>query len=152
MKRILTLSVCLVLVSCGKSPYGDHPPYPASGQLRVNGEPVVGAVVALYHDGDWGPRTIVPQGWTGADGRFVLSTYGVNDGAPAGDYQVSIEWPAWRKKTLGPDKLGGKFSDAKQSGLKAHIDKGKNELAPFDLQTKLMEIKTTQGGGRRGGR
>jgi hypothetical protein len=154
MKRFLALCLCLCLVSCGKSPYGDHPPYPASGQVLVNGEPAAEAVVALYHDGEWGPRTIMPQGWTDADGRFVLSTYGVNDGAPAGDYKVSIEWPAWKKKTLGPDKLGSKFADADTSGLTAHIEKGANELPPFNLKATLVEIKTSNKGqgGRRAGR
>src|SRR2546421_6021426 len=85
MRRLWILGLCLCLVSCSSSKkYGDHPPYPTSGQVLVNGQPAKEAVVVFHHVGKWGERSIVPQGWTDEEGRFVLSTYDVNDGAPAG--------------------------------------------------------------------
>src|SRR5207244_8113837 len=86
MRRLWVLGLCLCLVSCSNKKYGDHPPYPTSGQVLVNGQPAKEAMVVFHHQGEWGERSIVPQGWTDEEGRFVLSTYDMNDGAPAGDY------------------------------------------------------------------
>jgi hypothetical protein len=140
VRRFFVFCCCLGLASC-ENKYGDHPPYPASGQVLVNGQPAKGVQVVLHHIDNWGERTIVPQGWTDEEGRFVLSTYAADDGAPAGDYRVAIEWPAWRTKKIGPDKFGGRFAKPDTSGLTAHIEKGKNELPPFDLKVKVLEFK-----------
>ncbi|HEV3119346.1 MAG TPA: hypothetical protein VGY58_19985, partial [Gemmataceae bacterium] len=143
MRRLWYFCFCLCLVSCSSNKqYGSHPPYPTSGQLLVNGEPAADANVLLFHLDDWGERSILPQAWTDEEGRFVLSTYGDSDGAPAGDYQVAVEWPAYRKgKNWGPDKLGGKFAKPATSGLKAHVEKGTNELPPFNLKVTLAKVK-----------
>jgi len=140
MRRLWVLCFCLCLVSC-ESKYGDHPPQPTSGQILVNGQPVKGAMIIFHHVGDWGERTIVPQAWTDEDGRFVLSTYATNDGAPAGDYQVTVKWPAYRRKKIGPDKLGDRFAKPESSGLTARIVKGTNELPPFDLKANVFNLK-----------
>jgi hypothetical protein len=101
----------------------------------VNGQPASkGAQVVLYHEGDWGERAIVPMGMTDHEGKFEMETYAVKDGAPAGDYKVTIEWPAWRRgKKVAPDKLGGKYAKPETSGLTAHVNKGTNQLPPFEL-------------------
>jgi hypothetical protein len=133
------------LASCGDSKYGDHPPYPVLGQVLVNGEPAKGLRVALFHEGDWGERAIVPQAWTDDDGRFVLETYGVKDGAPAGDYKVTVEWPAYRRgKNWGPDKFGGKYVKPETSGLTAHVEKGSNQLPPLELTISPQQAKKNE--------
>ena len=146
MWRLGGFCVCLCLASCGSSKYGDHPPFPVSGQLLVNGQPVKGVRVVFYHLGDWGDqKSIVPQAWTDDDGQFVLETYGVKDGAPAGDYQVTAEWPAYRRgKEWGPDKLGGKYAKPETSGLTAHVDKGTNKLEPFALTINDAQAKRNE--------
>jgi 5-hydroxyisourate hydrolase-like protein (transthyretin family) len=133
--------LCLCLTSCADKRYGNHPPYPATGQVLVNGQPAAEAIVVLHHVADWGERTIVPQAVTDEEGRFVLATYDVEDGAPAGDYQVTVTWPAYRRKTIGPDKLEGKYSKAEKSGLTAHIEKRTNVLPAFELRADLSKFK-----------
>ena len=143
MRRMLSACCCLCLASCGPD-YGGHPPYPTSGQVLVNGQPAADALVIFYHVEDWGSRSIVPQAWTDSEGRFVLSTYAMDDGAPAGDYRVVVEWPAYHSgRNIGPDKLGGKFAKPESSGLTAHVDKGPNELSPFDLKAPLIKTDET---------
>jgi hypothetical protein len=95
--------------------------------------------VIFHHEGDWGDKTILPQAVTDDEGRFVLATYAAEDGAPAGDYKVTIEWFSGRGKKSGPDKLGGRFAKPETSGLKAHIEKGKNEIPVFDLKANVIE-------------
>jgi hypothetical protein len=135
--------LCLALTSCGEAKrYGDHPPVPVSGRVLVNGAPVKGVVLTFYHVGDWGDHSIVPQGWTDDSGHFEMATYGVKDGAPEGDYLVTAEWPAYiRAKEWGPDKLGGKYAKKESSGLKVHVEKGKNELPPIELKADEKTIK-----------
>jgi hypothetical protein len=137
----LSLALCLCFGGCN-NPYGNHPPYPVSGQVLVNGEPAIDANITLYHTEDWGERTIVPQAWTDEEGKFALSTYGIDDGAPAGHYQVTIEWPAYRSlKDMGPDRLEGKYSDRKKSGLTADIQAGNNEPLVFNLKGDPAKVK-----------
>jgi len=96
----------------------------------------------LWHDGEWTGRTAVPQGWTNEEGRFVLSTYAADDGAPAGHYRVTIKFPS-DPKVLGggPDLLGGKYLKRETSGLMADIEPGKNQLPDFDLSTDSAKGK-----------
>jgi hypothetical protein len=153
MRRLWSFCLCLGLTSCGGNPYGDHPPFPVSGQVLLNGKPVKGVRVTFYHTGDWGQRAIVPQAWTDDDGRFELATYGVKDGAPAGDYRVTAEWPAYRRgKDWGPDKLGSKYAKPETSGLKAHVEKGTNKLEPFALQISAAQAKLNEAMDAKGGR
>jgi hypothetical protein len=143
MHRCFIALVCLGTAACGGGiNYGEHPPYPTSGKVLVNGEPVKKAKVTLYHEEDWGGRPIVPTGTTDADGRFVLETYGLNDGAPAGHYRVTIVWPVSPHKGfgLGPDQLGGKYNKRDSSELTVTIEKKTNILAPFKLTVDLERI------------
>ncbi len=141
MRRWWTFSLCIFLASCSNNQDAPFQTFPAKGKLLINGEPAKGAGIFLYYNGDTGGRSVVPQGWTVDDGGFVLSTFGVNDGAPAGEYRVAVKWPAHRKGPgLGPDKLGGKFAKPDSSGLTARIEKGPTELS-FDLKAELVEYK-----------
>lgn len=73
---------------------------------------------------------------TGTDGRFELTTYGLNDGAPEGDYTVTVTWPdttlpfdececndPWQH-----DQLGGTFANPAQTPLAATVLPQSNEV------------------------
>jgi hypothetical protein len=111
--------------------------------------------VSLYHLGDWGDQQwVIPAGVADENGDFVLESYASKDGAPAGDYKVTIVWPApqtgpvkRKKKQDDPtaknwrrDRLGEKYADAETSPLTAHITEGKNELPIFDLKADLVDF------------
>jgi hypothetical protein len=73
------------------------------------------------------PRATVKE-----DGSFVLSTYGEEDGAPAGDYLVTVTWsPSDRDDE---DKLGGRYKDRAKTPLKATVKEGSNELPAFQVK------------------
>lgn len=151
MHRWFIGALCLAFVACAGKDYGEHPPFPATGSVSVNGKPAEKARVTLHHEGNWGGLPIVPYGWTDADGKFVLETYGLKDGAPAGQYRVTIVWPAPHTgRGLGPDKLGGKYNKADNSELTATIEKKTNVLAPFELtvDTGVIEAAVEKGKGR----
>jgi hypothetical protein len=125
----------------------------------VNGQPAGKALVTLFATTDLEPGkptpVLRPQGWTDAEGRFQLSSYphAMNDGAPAGDYHVTITWPAPHSGFgMGPDKLGGKYAKADSSGLTAHIDEKTNVLAPFELSVESSVIEAAIAEGSNKGR
>jgi hypothetical protein len=98
--------------------------------------PVTGARIMFnpIKDGDSFPA--FPAGTTAADGSFKLGTYEENDGAPEGEYVVTIDWRRRSKPkhdimgkgevAHGPDLLGGAYGDRNTSELRATVVGGKD--------------------------
>jgi hypothetical protein len=63
--------------------------YPVSGKVLYKGQPAAGAVVYFQTLGPGGGHT--PMGVVASDGSFRLACDETN-GAPAGQYNVLIEW------------------------------------------------------------
>ena len=85
-----------------------------------------------------------------ADGAFDMKTYVEGDGAPPGDYRVSVTVFAGgrpkgppKDQPLGeeapqnyvavPKPIADKFANADSSGLKITVQEGENTLDPIDL-------------------
>jgi hypothetical protein len=114
-----------------------RPVHPVSGKVFVQKKPAVGAFVLFVPVNEPAnapdPR---PQGAVQEDGSFRLSTYGDAEGAPAGEYIVTITWPGKvlpDGKEEPEDKLYGRYADPQRSKLRATVKDGKNELEPFQL-------------------
>jgi hypothetical protein len=141
---VLCCFFCLPLVACSpKGQFGAHPPYRATGRVLVNGKPAAGIDLYFFHDGDWGENTATPHGFTDKEGRFKLSTYFHEDGAPAGHYFVRATWPAYRRgKDIGPDKFADKYANPDTSGIEVEITSGVNELPLIELTMDQTRSKT----------
>ena len=112
------------------------------GSVFVVGKPAVGAKLFFHPvDAGFNPRALRPFAEVAEDGTFELSTYLADDGAPEGDYVVTIYWPAPKKlfkgkfedDSLAPDRLKDLYSNPRTSKLRAHINCGDNLLPPFEL-------------------
>ncbi|OYP32963.1 iron-siderophore ABC transporter substrate-binding protein [Rhodopirellula sp. MGV] len=91
---VASLIAVSVIVSPGCSKKQEIPVQPTTGRLTINGEPAVGAIIGLYPvSGDFDQRGTRPAGQVKQDGAFTISSFGVGDGAPTGEYNVSIFWP-----------------------------------------------------------
>lgn len=127
----LALALALALLAgCGD---GRPRVYPVTGRLTVKGKPADGAVVRLYPAGG-GPH--MPAGVVQPDGSFALTTFDPGDGAPAGEYKVTVTWRPAKKSTMdpdGPDKLAGKYADPAGSKLAATVALGPTDLPPIAL-------------------
>ena len=131
----------LMLAGCASEDDGRMKVYPASGTVKVNGQPAEGAKVVLYGATPEmrGPGTIPPQGVTDANGVFRLTSYEPNDGSPAGKFNVTVRWPepipeGVDEEMYQPkDRLREKYADPETSGLTAEVPEGGGELPPFDL-------------------
>lgn len=135
---------CLLIALCGCGDSDDRrlAVYPVTGKVTVKGQPAEGAEVVFVTADEAlrGPGHPLPTGIAGPDGNFKLSSYAVNDGAPAGEYEVTIVWPAMAKEEEAGaesqstgDRLKSRYAAPGHSGLKATVDASPTELPPFDL-------------------
>jgi hypothetical protein len=134
-------ALCLALPACG----GGH--NPVSGKVLYQGKPAEGALV-IFHpkEGDTKPTAPRPTGVAGSDGTFTLESIRT-PGAPAGEYLVTITWPASvaakgkgglapgdDEKAAPTDRLGGRYADRTKSKIEVTIKSGRNSLEPFNLE------------------
>jgi hypothetical protein len=129
------LGLVVMLASCGPRSVR-VPVYRAHGQVYFQGKPASHAFVALHPRDHTHAAVPHPTAYTDAEGRFTLSTYAPQDGAPAGEYAVTIVW--WAPRAIkdpqeGDDltllnRLPPRYGDPKSSGLQARITQDTNEL------------------------
>jgi hypothetical protein len=80
-----------------------------------------------------------PIAFTDAEGRFALTTLHSGDGAPPGDYAITVELRAAR--TVGEEVvrdgrnlLPPRYARPQESGLKCQVTEGENELPSIELK------------------
>jgi len=102
--------------------------------MRINGEIPVGAQVYFLPLGAAiDSRGSRPYAAVGQDGTYSMTTYKAFDGAPPGEYAVTVVWPTNQHTPSSPDRLGNKFDSIEEAPLKVNIIKGKNVIPPFNL-------------------
>src|SRR5262245_58775070 len=135
----LIAGLALLTTACGGKT-GQKAVYPVKGQVLVDGKPASHATVIFHPVGESGPEVVKPRAQVDAEGKFALSTYGARDGAPAGEYAVTVEW--WLSPGVGTprgsdqapiNRLPVRYARTASSGLKATIDEGGAELNVFRL-------------------
>ena len=137
-RRLLVVLVftALCMASCSKDD-GRKPTYSVSGKVLLpDGKPAQHATVVFHPTEETGPDVVKPRGKVAADGSFKLTTYDGNDGAPAGEYRVTVElWLASGRSDEGPsNRLPQKYANPQQSGLTAKVSAGSTELNAFRLK------------------
>jgi hypothetical protein len=131
--------VLLLLTGCGTS--HDIACYPVRGQVQQAGKPLAEALVVFYPL-DTPPIPFPkPQAHTDAQGRFELTTFESGDGAPVGNYAITVELRAPRQLGEevvrdGPSVLSARYSQPDKSGLRAQVAEGENELAPLVIEAR----------------
>jgi hypothetical protein len=132
-------SACLsaLLAGCGGED-GRVPVYPTRGKVTVSGVVPDGALVVLNPAKGGGVAELRPSGRVKPDGRFSLTTYDAEDGAPAGEYAATIQWNKLIKQgqdyKAGPNIVPDAYASAISSPWKITIVEAPNELAPLDIR------------------
>jgi hypothetical protein len=104
-------------------PLKKRPTFAVSGQVTIGGEAVGGATVTLYSfNADTERYSATADGRTDDMGRFQITTYAKFDGAPAGEYVVTV------KKGEKADALPAKYAAAATSPLKVKVGEGPTTL------------------------
>lgn len=141
----MLLLLAAALGGCGQSPRETATVFPVEGRFTVNGKPASGALVSFVPQTSPsdGRRAIPSQARADDNGAFKLTTFHTADGAPAGDYKVTLYWPAPNPAAapdsddddavLGPDQLRGRFDSVDQSNLRAHVPAKPTIFAAVDL-------------------
>ncbi len=120
---------------------------PTSGTVTFDGKPISGAEVTLAPTSKDVPNTVRPSATTKADGTFKLTTHVQDDGAPVGEYQVSVIWHPLVDNGGGPSRGGNKlperYSRPETSKITAAVTPQGGPLPPFNLTTKCVSVKNT---------
>jgi hypothetical protein len=93
--------------------------------------------VAFHPSRNPNNRGLCPQAVVAADGSFRLTTYLAGDGAPAGEYFVTLYWPGPGPDDdvhVRPDRLGGRYADPRTTPLTATVPTRAVALDPFNLK------------------
>ena len=127
----------LAFASCGgKKP---RPLYPTSGKLNINGLPAGNVTVFFHAVNPADAEETRSFATTNPDGTFSLTTRALNDGAPEGEYVVTLLYepldsPLMRQKGK-PPTFDKKYNDPKTSTLRAKVEnKPQNTIDPFDVK------------------
>jgi hypothetical protein len=138
-RQLLILLPTILLPGCG----GDNLPrseaFPVVGRVLVNGKPASRAEIT-FHPLSSSGKQVSPFAIAGEDGTFRPSTHLANDGAPLGEYAVTVVWPKILKgvggeEDRGPDQLRDRFRDPQRPAAKVTIAAGDNALPPIELKT-----------------
>lgn len=129
MKRITFCMVLVILVGCSQEKL-PIPTQQISGRVLYDNKAAEGVAVYL---GPIQAPTIPdipanPHGVTDKDGRFSISTYGENDGAPKGKYQLMMMWVDESSKLESkPERFFGWY-DSVNSKIMVDITDGENAI------------------------
>ncbi|MBX9584376.1 MAG: hypothetical protein K2X87_29095 [Gemmataceae bacterium] len=137
--RLSAVALAAALAGCGPA---DPKLSPVTGKVFVGDAPAEYATVVFHPVGPAAPDAVKPRATVGADGSYTLSTHAAGDGAPPGQYRVTVEW--WlsgMKKATDPDtppknRLPAKYADPAASGLTATVGDGPTEVPAFTLNLK----------------
>jgi tetratricopeptide (TPR) repeat protein len=108
--------------------------HPARGNALWEGKPMANATLFLHPVGVKSPSFPRPRAVVAADGTFVLGTYRKDDGAPAGEYKVTVQWFEPGNDRAGPtNRLPARYAHPETAGLTVRIDKGENQIPTIQL-------------------
>lgn len=133
--RLTTVIAAIVFVIAGCAKKETRVPvYPVSGKVLVGGKTVAGVMVVLHAVDGSQPAPAKPNAKTAADGTFRLSSYDPQDGAPAGDYAVTLFWFKNNPDDDGStDRFKGRYGNPAQPVKKVTISSGPNELPVIEV-------------------
>jgi hypothetical protein len=133
---------CLALVGCEP---GKPAAVPAGGKVTFKkSTPAAGALV-VFHPTDPATEKRIggkPFGKVGEDGTFKLTSYEDGDGAPEGEYGVTVQWEKKGKEakfSLGSEGGGGqsvlnpKYGNPQQPFTKVTVKKGEPNQFTFEV-------------------
>lgn len=114
--------------------------FPVQGEVRLDGQPLAEAMVVFHPvDGDVSqiPR---PLAYTGRDGMFELTTLQTNDGAPPGEYAITVELRELKQDgdqlvRDGKNLLPEDYRDPLKSGFKFTVEAEPNEVPVLHLKS-----------------
>ena len=140
MIRYISLLLSIIAVTLfGCSSQTGPECFPVHGLVSTKGKPLAEAMVTLHPVSGEMAGGQKPLGITKADGTFELTTFKSGDGAPPGEYAISVELRALQTggeepTRTGPNTLPAKYAKPATSGLKFTVIAGENQISPIELK------------------
>ena len=133
---VLSLLTPLAFVGCGDSAPLTVATYPVEAPITFQGKPTPGAFVA-FHPVTPTENVPAPRGVVTREGQLQVSTFNGGDGAPEGEYVLTVQWGRPVKQgdeiVPGPNVIPRKFASPQTSNLRIRIAAGDNKLEPIRL-------------------
>jgi hypothetical protein len=136
---VLTLLAAILGAVLGCGGKSDRVPvHPVRGKVVFAAPEPMRAMVFFHPVGNADPKAHRPFATLEKDGSFELSTYDSKDGAPEGEYTITLSWELPAKgsaEDTGPDLLRNTaYANPAKTPLKATIKPGRNELEAFQIK------------------
>ena len=126
------------------------PTTPVSGQVLVDALPMKNLWVKL-HSATPQPDGVEPKAQTDDEGNFKITTHIGGDGAPVGEYKITIEWLTYQQfgsSWVGPSKLDGTCGDPNTTEFTVTVGQEPVILPAFNVSARkdadTMEIKNNR--------
>ncbi len=113
---------------------------PVDGVVTLNGKPAAEVSISLHHS----EGKVAPRGISDKEGKFSISTYGKDDGAPAGKYKVTAAKNMTKEISpgvLAPPPPGGfksdiptKYESVNTTDISVEIKAGEKNSLKIDLK------------------
>jgi hypothetical protein len=137
LRGLFLTSMVLLPLGCAKAPEGPPVPvFPAKGKITFQGQLMPGASVVLH------PKQPVadvpnPRANVGKDGSFEVTTFAGGDGAPEGEYVLTVTWYKFVQQgpdlKPGPNVIPPKYTNPQRSNVVVKIAAGQNDLQTIQL-------------------
>ncbi|MEW4453021.1 hypothetical protein AB1L30_10115 [Bremerella sp. JC817] len=115
--------------------------FPVKGTLHVNGKPAAHAELTFHRKEplqDASGRDLFPYAIVQDDGKFAVLTNADGDGAPPGEYAITVVWPKITieggEETFGPDMLRGRYRDPGTPVTTIVVTEQDNVIPPINLK------------------
>jgi hypothetical protein len=96
------------------------------------GEIPAGAYVAMWRVNGEAPENVAPSATVAPDGSFAIGSYDTGDGAPPGEYAVTVTWFKVVGPGPGPNVLPPKFASAGSTPIKVTVS-GPTEIPAIEF-------------------
>jgi hypothetical protein len=131
-------ALALFVSGCGQEDGNRVPVYHTTGKISFEGYIPDGALVVLHPKDSSSPEALRPTARVQPDGSFTVTTYETGDGAPPGQYVVTVSWSQLVQSggdyLPGPELIPPKYLSPQTSDVQVSVAEGSNELSPIVLR------------------
>lgn len=115
--------------------------FPVRGEVRLDKQPLAEAMIVFHPLDSDEPEMQKPLAYSDHEGNFEVTTNQPQDGAPPGEYAITVELRELKQDgdvmiRDGRNLLPERYRDPAKSGLRFVVEAEPNEVPVIDLESK----------------